>query len=83
MIFDTGRPLTPADASGNSSNRDEVGEPEFYLACRSAGTKLGVCHTTAWKYLGILVADEKLEITTPGKAGKVGGRATRYRHLGP
>jgi hypothetical protein len=60
---------------------DEIGEPEFYLACRSAGRKLNVCHMTAWKYMRILVADEVLEITTPGEPGRVGGRATRYRYL--
>ncbi len=56
------------------------GEGPFYLACRTAGRLFGVDHTTANRWLFLLVEEGVLEIVEPGQRAKQ--LATRYRYLG-
>ncbi len=55
------------------------GEP-FYLACRTAGRLAGVDHSTAARWLWLLVHDGIL--AEAEKGDRTRRRATRYRYLG-
>jgi len=52
----------------------------FYLSCRTAGRLLGVDHTTANRWLFLMINDGILEVTEPGERAK--RKAARYRYLG-
>jgi hypothetical protein len=54
------------------------GENPFFLSCRIAGNLLGLDQTTAWRRLGMLVADGVLLVAQSGTAHW----ATRYRYAG-
>ena len=56
-----------------------TGEGPFYLACRTAARLLGVDHTTANRWLFLLVADGVLEEVEKGNRAQ--RRATRFRYL--
>ena len=51
----------------------------FFLSCRTAGRLLEVDHTTAWRWLYLMVSDGLLEVEEQGKPGRK--RATRYRYV--
>ena len=55
------------------------GTSPFFLACRNAGGLLGIEHTTAAKWLGLLVHDRILTIVVKGTPPH---SATRYRFVG-
>lgn len=55
-----------------------TGEKPFYLACRTAGSVLGISHVLANKWLNLLVLDEVLKCEFVGNQGK----ASRYRYQG-
>lgn len=57
-----------------------AGEGPFYLSCRTAGRLLDVHHTTANRWLYLLVNDELLVVVEKGDRAK--HRASRYRYLG-
>lgn len=48
----------------------------FFLACRTAGSLLGVHHVTAWRWLCVLEGDGLLEVVVRG--GPETGKANRY-----
>ena len=51
----------------------------FFLSCRTAGRLLDVDHTTAWRWLYLMVSDGLLEVAERGQPGQK--RATRYRYV--
>ena len=58
-----------------------AGDRDFFLDCRNAGRLIGVDHTTAWRYLAVLVADG---ILRPGEKGNAKTRkASRFRFIDP
>jgi hypothetical protein len=59
--------------------RHHGGDP-FFLGCRTAGKLLEVDHTTAWRWLWLLVHDKIIEEVEKGDQGS--RRASRYRYLG-
>jgi hypothetical protein len=58
------------------------GDAPFYLGCRTAGQLLGVDHTTAWRWLYLLVEDRLLVETEKGSQTGGRQRASRYRFVG-
>lgn len=58
-----------------------AGGGPFYLACRTAGRLLGVDHTTANRWLFLLIHDGLLKVAEPGDRTR--RKAARYRYLGP
>jgi hypothetical protein len=56
-----------------------TGDGPFYLSCRTAGRLLGVDHTTAWRWLFLLVQDGVLQEVTKGSQQTK--KASRYRYL--
>ena len=56
------------------------GDRPFFLGCRTAGRLLKVNHTTAWRWLFLLVHDGVLEQVEKGDRAR--RRATRYRYRG-
>ncbi len=56
-----------------------AGSGPFYLSCRTAGRLLGVDHTTANRWLFLMISDGILEIAEPGDRAK--RKAARYRYL--
>lgn len=50
------------------------GDNPFYLSCRTAGRVLKIDHVTAWRLLGILLADEVIRLVKAGTKTK----AARY-----
>ncbi len=58
----------------------EAGDGPFYLSCRTAGRLLGVNHTTANRWLFLLVKDGVLAEIEKGDHRK--RRASRFRYLG-
>ncbi len=52
------------------------GDAPFFLSCRTAGRLVGLDHATAWRRLGMLVADGVLIMAQTGTTR----RATRYRY---
>ncbi len=59
-----------------------AGDGPFFLDCRTAGRLLTVPHTTAWRWLVVLCADEIVEVVeTGGQAAGNAGKASRYRYL--
>jgi hypothetical protein len=57
-----------------------AGTGPFFLACRTAGSLLGVDHTTAWRWMFLLQEDGVLKEAEKGSQAK--HRASRYRYLG-
>jgi hypothetical protein len=51
----------------------------FFLGCRTAGTLLGVDHTTAWRWLFLLKEDGVLELVSIGSQST--HKASRYRYV--
>ena len=49
-----------------------AGDQPFFLSCRTAGSLLGVDHTTAWRWLFLLKEDGLLEETEKGSGGRSG-----------
>ncbi len=56
-----------------------TGEGPFYLSCRTAGRLLEVDHTTASRWLFLLVSDRVLEEVSKGSQAT--HKASRYRYL--
>ncbi len=56
-----------------------VGQEPFYLACRTAGRLLTVDHSTASRWLWLLVHDGIVEEVEKGDRSR--RRASRYRYL--
>jgi hypothetical protein len=56
----------------------EAGGNPFYLGCRSAGSMIGVSHTTANDLLDLLVVDDVLMLVEKGKAE--GRKASTFRY---
>jgi hypothetical protein len=61
----------------------ETGAGPFYLSSRTAGTLLGVDHTTAHRWLTFLKNLRILELTEKGSQNPKDRRANRYRYLLP
>ncbi len=59
----------------------QTGEGPFYLGCRTAGKLLDVNHTTAWRWLFLLVAEGILRVSEKGGQDKNRYRATRYFYV--
>jgi hypothetical protein len=57
----------------------QAGQGAFFLACRTAGTLLGVHYRTAWSWLQLLEIDGVLHRVTTGS--KVTKRANEYRYI--
>jgi hypothetical protein len=57
-----------------------AGSNPFFLSCRTAGRLLDVDHSTAWRWLFLLVAEGVLRVAVQG--GNVSQKATRYQYLG-
>jgi hypothetical protein len=56
------------------------GDKPFFLACRTAGSLLGVKHVTAWRWM-VLLTHDKI-VTEVEKGDCAHRRASRYRYLG-
>ncbi|MHC4610054.1 MAG: hypothetical protein ACYS7M_06865 [Planctomycetota bacterium] len=59
-----------------------AGDGPFYLGCRTAGRLLGVEHTTAWRWLYLMVSDGLLVVAERGAQAGGQNRATRYFYVG-
>ncbi len=59
------------------------GSAPFFLACRIAGTILGVDHNTAARWLRLLVLDGVLHEVAKGGEARTARRASRYRYIAP
>ena len=57
-----------------------AGKSPFFLSCRTAGCLLGVDHSTASRWLFLLVAEGVLRVAVKG--GNDSRRASRYEYLG-